>query len=77
MLDHEAHKRVKQALKAKGSSFAKVARAEGVKPSTVSLVCNGWRRSRRVELAIANVLELGPEEVWPERYNSEKENTSI
>lgn len=70
MLDHDAHKRVKQALKAKGSSFSKIACAEGVKPSTVSLVCNGWRRSRRVELAIAHALELTPEEVWPERYTA-------
>lgn len=69
MVDHETHLWVKQALKAKGSSLSKIARAEGVKPSSVSIISKGWRRSRRVELAIANVLQISPEEIWPERYN--------
>jgi lambda repressor-like predicted transcriptional regulator len=69
VVDEEKHGWIKRALSLRGTSLSEIARAQGVKPSTVSLVSTGWRRSRRVELAIASALELSPEEVWPDRYS--------
>ena len=69
MVDEEKHGRIKEALKLRGVSLSDIARAQGVKPNTVSLVSTGWRRSHRLEVAIASALELTPEEIWPDRYS--------
>lgn len=62
------HERVKAGLRLHGSSLAIIARELGVAPTTVSIVSQGYRRSRRIEAAIASALGLQPEAVWPERY---------
>lgn len=69
MVDEEKHGKIKQALSLRGTSLSEIARAQGVKPSTVSLVSTGWRRSHRLEAAIASALDLTPEEIWPDRYS--------
>ncbi|MFC4442043.1 helix-turn-helix domain-containing protein [Caulobacter henricii] len=68
MVDEEKHSRIKEALRLRGLSLSDIARAHEVKQSTVSLVSTGWRRSRRLESAIAAALDLAPEEIWPDRY---------
>ena len=69
VVDEEKHGRIKHALSLRGTSLSDIARAHGVKPSSVSLVSTGWRRSYRLEVAIANALDLAPEELWPDRYS--------
>jgi len=70
VVDEEKHGRIKEALKLRGLSLSDIARAQGVKQSTVSLVSTSWRRSHRLESAIADALDLAPEEIWPDRYIS-------
>lgn len=55
-------------LRLVGSSLAQVARDLQVAATTVTSVSQGYRRSRRIETAIATKLGVGPEELWPERY---------
>ncbi|SEP72877.1 Winged helix-turn-helix DNA-binding [Solimonas aquatica] len=55
-------------LRIAGSSLAEVARDLGVAGTTVTSVSQGYRRSRRIETAIAAKLSVRPEELWPDRY---------
>lgn len=68
MIDDKKHARIKSALCLKRISLSDIARSLAVTPSTVSIVSRGFRRSRRVEQAIAQALGQAPEEVWPDRY---------
>ena len=68
MIDDKKHARIKSALSLKRISLSDIARTLAVTPSTVSIVSRGFRRSRRVEQAIAEGLGQTPEEVWPDRY---------
>ncbi|WP_434734772.1 helix-turn-helix domain-containing protein [Chiayiivirga sp.] len=56
-------------LRLAGSSLACVARELGVQPTTVTSVCLGQRRSRRIEDLIAAKLDSTPAKLWPERYS--------
>jgi Ner family transcriptional regulator len=62
------HERIKMRLRLKGSSLAQIARELGVTPTTVTIVSQGFRRSRRIEMAIATHLDVAPAQLWPERY---------
>jgi len=55
-------------LRLAGSSLAQVARELGVQPTTVTSVCQGYRRSRRIEDLIATKLSTTPATLWPDRY---------
>jgi lambda repressor-like predicted transcriptional regulator len=69
MTDAKAnHERVKAALAVNGCTLAQVARELGVAASTVTIVSQGDRRSRRVETAIARAAGKEPAHLWPERY---------
>lgn len=68
MIDDKRHARIKSALSLKRISLSDIARSLAVTPSTVSIVSRGFRRSRRVEQAIADALGQRPEEIWPDRY---------
>ncbi|MBU1385162.1 MULTISPECIES: helix-turn-helix domain-containing protein [Alphaproteobacteria] len=70
MIDDKRHARIKSALSLKRISLSDIARSLAVTPSTVSIVSRGFRRSRRVEQAIADALGQRPEEIWPDRYRS-------
>ncbi|WP_416358903.1 helix-turn-helix domain-containing protein [Brevundimonas aurantiaca] len=70
MIDDKRHARIKSALSLKHISLSDIARSLAVTPSTVSIVSRGYRRSRRVEQAIADALGQRPEEIWPDRYRS-------
>jgi len=54
-------------LRKAGSSLAKIAATEGVAASTVTTVCQGYRRSRRIETAIAHALGQDPRDVFLDR----------
>lgn len=64
----ELHERIKMRLRLAGSSLADVARELGVAGTTVTSVSQGYRRSRRIEAAIAAKLGVRPADLWPERY---------
>jgi lambda repressor-like predicted transcriptional regulator len=55
-------------LRLRGSSLAQIARELKVAPTTVTSVCQGMRRSRRIEAAIAARLNVSADRLWPERY---------
>ena len=79
MIDDKRHARIKGALLLRGETLSSIARELGVAPGTVSIVSRGFRRSRRIERAIAQALETTPQNLWPERYlsDSKKEAPSI
>jgi lambda repressor-like predicted transcriptional regulator len=67
-VNEEQHTIIKAALHERGMSLGSVARAERVATTTLSLVSRGYRRSRRLEHAIAQALDADPAHLWPERY---------
>jgi Ner family transcriptional regulator len=58
---------VKANLRKRGSSLSQIAKDLGLKRATVSTVIRGGR-SKRVEQAIADALGKPVEEVFPDRY---------
>lgn len=68
MIDDKRHASIKSALRLKHLTLSDIARSLDVSPGTVSIVSRGFRRSRRIELAIATALGFKPEELWPDRY---------
>ncbi len=55
-------------LRLAGSSLAEVARELGVAGTTVTSVSQGYRRSRRIESAIADKLGVVASSLWSDRY---------
>jgi lambda repressor-like predicted transcriptional regulator len=68
MIDDKRHANIKSALRLKHLTLSDIARSLDVTPGTVSIVSRGFRRSRRIESAIATALGFTPEELWPDRY---------
>ena len=62
------HERIKLQLRKRGTSLAEVARELSVAKTTVTSVSQGYRRSRRIEAAIAAKLGRTPQQLWPGRY---------
>lgn len=69
-VDLEFHERLKYQLRLTGSSMAKIARSLGVSQSSVTVVSQGYRRSRRIEAEIARQLGTSAEKLFADRYNS-------
>jgi len=69
--ERERHERIKMRLRLAGSSLAQVARELRVQPTTVTSVCQGYRRSRRIEDLIATKLSTTPAKLWPDRYGTQ------
>lgn len=68
MASPHKHEDIKSALRLRGVSLAQIARSLEVAPASVSTVCKGLHRSKRIEAAIAAALGWPVEEVFPERY---------
>ena len=64
----EQHEEIKMRLRIAGSSLAQIARDLDVAATTVTSVSQGYRRSRRIENAIAAKLGMLPEALWRDRY---------
>lgn len=64
----EQHEEIKMRLRVAGSSLAQIARDLDVAATTVTSVSQGYRRSRRIENAIAAKLGMLPEALWRDRY---------
>lgn len=62
------HLAIKRRLSQLGKTFVEIAEQEGVSKVSVSIVSRGYRRSRRIEAAIARAINSTPEDLWPERY---------
>ena len=74
MIDDKRHAQIKAALALRGLSLSDIARSLKVAPTTISIVSRGYRRSRRIETAIADELGLTAAALWPERYAPGKES---
>ncbi len=74
MIDDKRHERIKAALSLRGRSLSAIARELQVAPTTISIVSRGFRRSRRIEAAIADELGCSVTQLWPDRYPILKEN---
>jgi len=70
-IDKAKHATIRAALIECGSGISALARELSVAPSTVTVVSQGYRRSKRIEAAIAHKLGKEPFEIWPERYEGE------
>ena len=68
VIDDKQHARIKSALALRGATLSSIARDLNVAPGTVSIVSRGFRRSRRIEKAIADAVGRSPAELWPQRY---------
>lgn len=68
MIDDKRHARIKAALELNGSSLSDIARDLAVAPTTISIVSRGFRRSRRIEAAIAAKIGMTTVALWPDRY---------
>lgn len=71
----EQHERIKMRLRLAGSSLSAIARQLGVAATTVTSVSQGYRRSRRIEAAIADKLGVTTEALWPDRYSAAPERS--
>lgn len=58
----------------KNLSLLKIAGLLNIKPGSVTAVSQGYRRSRRVEQALADALETTPEELFPDRNYERKKS---
>lgn len=68
MVDEKQHQRIRAALALRGITLSSIARDLDVRPTTVTIVSKGYRRSQRIEQAIANALGATPAQIWPRRY---------
>ena len=75
-VDLSRHEQVKLRLREKGSSLTKVANHLGIEQPTVTVVSQGYRRSRRIEAELARVLGTTPQKLFPERYPTQEDHTT-
>lgn len=61
------HDAIKGALRLRGTCLADVAKALNVRSTTITVVSKGYRRSQRIETALAAALGMTHEQLWPER----------
>lgn len=70
-VDLSHHEDVKQRLRLAGSSLTEIAQRLGVLQSTVTVVSQGYRKSHRIQDAIAQKLGTTPQQLFPDRYAEE------
>lgn len=68
IIDLAKHEHVKFQLRLAGSSMAAVARELSVSCSSVTVVSQGYRTSKRILEAIATKLGQEPMTIWPDRF---------
>ncbi|WP_093997083.1 helix-turn-helix domain-containing protein [Octadecabacter ascidiaceicola] len=67
-VDLERHALIKARLEIAGWSLSALSKSIGVAQSSVSTVSQGYRRSHKIQSAIAEILGTTPEALWPDRY---------
>ncbi|WP_339695626.1 helix-turn-helix domain-containing protein [Celeribacter baekdonensis] len=65
------HEDLKHRLRLRGSSLSQVARLIGERPSTVTLVSQGLRKSDKIQKALAEAAGCSPAELFPDRYKDD------
>ncbi len=70
-VDLVLHEHLKARLRIAGSGINALASEIGVSPSSVTVVSQGYRRSQRIEKALAAKLGTTAEQLWPDRYLKE------
>lgn len=68
---------IKAALRMKGVTQARLVDRLGVARATVSMVISGASRSGRIQQAVADVLELPQNEIWPDRVRVRRTQEQI
>ena len=61
------HEHLKMQLRLRGTSMSKIAAEIGVYPASVTTVSQGLRRSKRIELALADAVGTTVQKLFPER----------
>ena len=77
MIDERQHQRIRAALALKGITLTSIARKLDVKPTTITIVSKGYRRSKRIEQAIADAIGTSPAALWPSRYPADSEKEEV
>ncbi|MGB1264734.1 MAG: helix-turn-helix domain-containing protein [Nereida ignava] len=67
-VDLEKHELLKARLRIAGSSLSAVARELSVSHSSVTVVSQGYRKSLRIQAALAAKIKKNASDIWPERY---------
>ena len=67
-VDLSLHADLKQRLRQTGSSLTDIANKLGVLQSTVTVVSQGYRKSHRIQTALALQLGTTPSSLFPDRY---------
>ena len=65
--DLEKHEFLKFRLRQRGTSMAQIARELEITQGSVTVVSQGYRRSRRIEAALAEALGVTAQELFPDR----------
>ena len=73
-VDLELHEYLKMRLRILGSGITALAAEIGVSASSVTTVSQGYRTSHRIQSAIAEKLNVEPEELFPDRYKQKNSN---
>lgn len=72
-VDLQHHELLKFKLRSVGSSLTDISNRLGVSQSTVTVVCQGYRRSHRIQTAIAERLGTTPQRLFPDRYSAKED----
>lgn len=75
-VDLQQHELLKFLLRSAGTSMAAIARKLEVSQSSVTVVCQGYRRSHRIQAAIAEQLDTTPQLLFPDRYPEQEGSTN-
>ncbi len=70
----ERHEFIKMQLRLRRTTLSQIGRDLGLASGTISTVSKGLGQSRRVQLALAEAIDLPSWKLWPEQFsNSQKE----
>ena len=73
-IDLARHQEILGRLHQAGFTISSLAAQLKVAPGTVTIVSQGHRKSHRIQSAIAEILGVTPQELFPERYEQGEEN---
>lgn len=72
-IDLIRHAEIRNQLDAVGLSISALARDMGIRPASITVVSQGFRRSKLIEKRLADALGTTPEQLFPERYSDEED----
>lgn len=69
----ECHEFIKAQLRIRQTSLAETGRLLGIKTGTMSAISQGIGKSKRVQRKLAEILDIPPSTLWPERFEKQNE----